>query len=83
MFTNFEQLAQVAKNVANKVGTTCHIKGQQISFHRNNNSRAYLGIVYSNNMQVAYNTFSLQGETAIIDGDQLEHMLRQEIAYGA
>ncbi|MBQ5532373.1 MAG: hypothetical protein IIU04_02385, partial [Bacteroidales bacterium] len=57
-------------------GTTCHIKGQQISFHRNNNSRAYLGIVYSNNMQVAYNTFSLQGETAIVDGDQLEHMLR-------
>lgn len=83
MFNSFEQLTQVAKKVAKKVGTTCHINGQNISFHRNNNSRAYLGIVYSNKMQVAYNTFGLQGETAIVDGDQLEHMLRQEIAYGA
>lgn len=82
MFKNFEQLAQVAKKVAKKVGTTCHITGQQISFHRDNNSRAYLGIVYSPYMQVAYNTFSQQGETAIIDGDQLEGMLRREVAYG-
>ena len=83
MFTSFGQLAQVAKKVAKKVGATCHITGQQISFHRDNNSRAYLGIVYSNYMQVAYNTYSLQGETAIVDGDQLEHILRREIAYGA
>lgn len=82
MFRNFEQLAQVAKKVAKKVGTTCHITGQHISFHRNNYSRAYLGIVYSPNMQVAYNTYSKQGETAIIDGDQLEHILRREVAYG-
>ena len=82
MFTSFDNLAQVAKKVAKKVGTTCHIKGQQISFHRDNNSRAYLGIVYSPYMQVAYNTYGLQGETAIIDGDQLEHMLRREVAYG-
>lgn len=82
MFTSFEQLAQVAKKVAKKVGATCHITGQQISFHRDNNSRAYLGIVYSDYMQVAYNTYSLQGETAIIDGDQLESMLRREIAIG-
>lgn len=82
MFTSFENLAQVAKKVANKVGTTCHIRGQQISFHRDNNSRAYLGIVYSHYMQVAYNTYGLQGETAIIDGDQLETMLRREVAYG-
>ena len=82
MFTSFEQLAQVAKKVAKKVGATCHITGQQISFHRDNNSRAYLGIVYSNYMQVAYNTYSLQGETSIIDGDQLESMLRREIAIG-
>ena len=81
MFTSFDNLAQVAKKVAKKVGTTCHIKGQQISFHRDNNSRAYLGIVYSPYMQVAYNTYGLQGETAIIDGDQLEHMLRREVAY--
>jgi hypothetical protein len=82
MFTSFEQLAQVAKKVAKKVGATCHITGQQISFHRDNNSRAYLGIVYSDYMQVAYNTYSLQGETSIIDGDQLESMLRREIAIG-
>ena len=82
MFTSFDNLAQVAKKVAKKVGTTCHIKGQQISFHRDNNSRAYLGIVYSPYMQVAYNTYGLQGETAIIDGDQLETMLRREVAYG-
>ena len=82
MFTSFEQLAQVAKKVAKKVGATCHITGQHISFHRDNNSRAYLGIVYSDYMQVAYNTYSLQGETAIIDGDQLESMLRREIAIG-
>ena len=82
MFTTFENLKEAARKVAKRVGTTCHVSGQQISFHRDNNSRAYLGIVYSPYMQVAYNTFSSQGETTIIDVDQLERMLRREAAYG-
>lgn len=82
MFTSFENLKSVATKVATKVGTTCHVHGNNIVFARDNRSRAYLGIVYSPLMMVAYNTFSLQGETPIVDAEQLERMLRREVAAG-
>lgn len=80
MFNTFENLAEVAGKVAGKVGAIICVHGNNISFHKDCKSGACMAIVYSSRMQVAYNTFGLQGETAIVDGSQLENLLRREVA---
>ncbi len=79
MFTSFNELEEIAKEVAKNVGLHCQSFGQNISFSRDCQSSAYMAITYSPSLNVAYNIFGNLSERAIYNEEQLETMLRHEI----